>query len=279
MMVFSARRCIPSRIFLGLLAALLVCVCAPGGAFAAGRVSLHGKSLGNRVVQVTCLLRPRVIRKSRQITIYWAYNSPSNYKAIGSTSQRVRGLSVKGQLTAGTHYFLCQVTLKSGRKLLSNRVKASVGSPNPTPTPTPRPTPRPTATPVPDLRACPSSYANDVIQRVNQARTGNGLAALTYNSQLQSAAQGHTNYMAKNQILDHDVNGGFVNRIRNAGFTGSPIGENIAEGYTTPAAVMSGWLGSAGHYANIMKSTYHYIGVGCIIDRYDRYWWTQNFGG
>lgn len=85
--------------------------------------------------------------------------------------------------------------------------------------------------------------------------------------------------MAENQNLTHGTTDEMVQRIRNAGYTGSPVGENIAWGQRSPAEVMTSWLNSAGHRANILDSRYRNIGVGCVIDAGGAYWWTQNFGG
>ena len=269
------------------LAALCLCCAATPSALAEGRaVTLTVTSLGNSTVRAQCTLNPRTARKARQIMIGRAYGSATSYSVIASTKRRVLGIRTTSRLTApGEYRFLCRVTL-ARRYLWSNGVKLILRqpakpTPRPTAKPTPRPTPRPTATPTPELSACPSSYKNEVFQRVNQARAGLGKWALKYNSQLEAAAQGHTNNMAKAQNLDHGTLEQMMARIRAAGFMGSPVGENIAYGQTTPSQVMTSWLNSQGHYENIMgiKYNFNYIGIGCVKDRYGRYWWTQNFGG
>ncbi len=54
--------------------------------------------------------------------------------------------------------------------------------------------------------------------------------------------------------------------------------ENIAAGYSTPAAVMTGWMNSAGHKADILDCANQALGVG--IGHGGRYgtYWTQDFG-
>ena len=52
------------------------------------------------------------------------------------------------------------------------------------------------------------------------------------------------------------------------------IGENIASGSTTPQSVVSGWMGSSGHRANILNTTYREIGVGFSSGNY----WVQDVG-
>jgi uncharacterized protein YkwD len=46
-------------------------------------------------------------------------------------------------------------------------------------------------------------------------------------------------------------------------------------GYRTAADVVAGWMGSAGHRANILNCDSHAVGIG-----YDPrgYYWTQLFG-
>jgi uncharacterized protein YkwD len=42
----------------------------------------------------------------------------------------------------------------------------------------------------------------------------------------------------------------------------SSAGENIAKGQKTPAEVVTAWMNSAGHRANILNKTYTHLGVG-----------------
>ena len=54
------------------------------------------------------------------------------------------------------------------------------------------------------------------------------------------------------------------------------LAENIAMGYSSPEQVMSGWMSSPGHRANILNGSYTHIGVG-VCDGCGTHW-TQNFG-
>jgi uncharacterized protein YkwD len=54
-------------------------------------------------------------------------------------------------------------------------------------------------------------------------------------------------------------------------------GENIAMGYPTPEAVVSGWMESEGHRANILNCDSVAIGVGAA-DSESGIYWTQVFG-
>ena len=50
-------------------------------------------------------------------------------------------------------------------------------------------------------------------------------------------------------------------RMRAAGYSGGLMGENIAAGQPTPAAVMDAWMHSAGHRANILNRRFRAVGL------------------
>jgi uncharacterized protein YkwD len=51
-------------------------------------------------------------------------------------------------------------------------------------------------------------------------------------------------------------------RLNAAGVDFTAAGENIAYGYPSASAVLSAWLGSSGHRANIENGNYTHHGVG-----------------
>lgn len=56
-------------------------------------------------------------------------------------------------------------------------------------------------------------------------------------------------------------------------------GENIAAGYTSPTSVMTGWMNSAGHRANILNPRWTVMASGYALSTGGyRYWWSQDFG-
>ena len=56
--------------------------------------------------------------------------------------------------------------------------------------------------------------------------------------------------------------------------------ENIAGNrYTTPEAVVNGWINSEGHYKNLTNQYITSVGVGCYQDNQGNYWWTLIFTG
>ena len=66
-----------------------------------------------------------------------------------------------------------------------------------------------------------------------------------------------------------------------AGLTYRRAGENIAAGYASPQAVVTAWKESAGHYGNMIDSSFSHIGVGYLYDASAdyRYYWVQLFLG
>jgi hypothetical protein len=54
-------------------------------------------------------------------------------------------------------------------------------------------------------------------------------------------------------------------------------GENIAAGYATPEQVVSGWMASPGHRANILHASMTHMGLGMATGGSYRYYWCQTF--
>ncbi len=126
-----------------------------------------------------------------------------------------------------------------------------------------------------DVGGCPAGSEAEVLRLVNVERAKIGAAALHDNALLDVAADVRSTTMALSGNLTHT---GWVEAIRAAGFRGSSLGENIAYGYSSASAVVSGWMHSDGHRANILRSSYHESGVGCVKDARGRLWWTHDFG-
>ena len=124
-----------------------------------------------------------------------------------------------------------------------------------------------------------------ILRYTNQARSRHGLRPLVRQEVLQSAAQGHSNWMARHAFSHTGVRGTSPHqRIEELGFSGGATAENI---YKFPARrdrkklardLVDGWMKSPGHRANILNGQLRYIGVG--VARSGEYIYaTQNFGG
>jgi uncharacterized protein YkwD len=112
---------------------------------------------------------------------------------------------------------------------------------------------------------------------VNSERGKVGCSPLTLNAKLSKAAQDHSADMASHQNMSHTGSDGSDpgQRITTAGYTWSAYGENVAFGYSTPEAVMAGWMSSPGHKRNILDCDFKEIGVGLAQPGS---YWTQDFG-
>ncbi|MDX2272677.1 MAG: CAP domain-containing protein [Cyanobacteriota bacterium] len=157
----------------------------------------------------------------------------------------------------------------------------------PFPRPSRRPTPNPTSQPSPSPTSNPNNtFAQEVVNLTNQERQKAGLAPLTVQSSLTQAAQSHAQDMALKDYFSHTGKDGSspATRAQRAGYPSGYVGENIAAGYTTPQAVVQGWMNSSGHRANILNPNYKHIGVGYYYLANDTgsvnytHYWVQVFG-
>lgn len=156
-------------------------------------------------------------------------------------------------------------------------------SPSPTPSPTPTPTPKPSPKSTPPRSPAPAppggSTAAQVIALVNSERAKAGCGPLRDDAQLRTAAQGHSDDMARRDFFSHTNPDGADpgKRTTAAGYRWSTYGENIAKGQRTAAQVMDSWMKSQGHRENILNCSFKDIGVG-VHQGPGGPWWTQNFG-
>lgn len=109
-----------------------------------------------------------------------------------------------------------------------------------------------------------SMSISGLLQETNQERTGGGLANLSLNSQLNSAAQAKANDMAARDYWSHNTPEGNPPWVffTNAGYQYQTAGENLAYGFDGSTEAVTGWMNSPGHKANIMNNTYKEVGFG-----------------
>jgi uncharacterized protein YkwD len=144
----------------------------------------------------------------------------------------------------------------------------------------------PTAIPPTMGAGCPeinAAYTARVIELINAERTNAGLPALIQQGQLGSAAQLHSEDMACNNFFSHTGLDGSssADRAHRQGYSSGFVGENIAAGYSSPAEVVTGWMNSPGHKANILDAGYTEIGIGYAFGGNSDYgsYWTAVFAG
>jgi uncharacterized protein YkwD len=105
--------------------------------------------------------------------------------------------------------------------------------------------------------------------------------ALKASGQLSDAATNHARDMARKKYFDHRGSDGSQprDRVLRTGYKFKLTGENIALGPETAEEVVSGWLASPGHCANIMEPRFQNIGVGLATGRgRGQIYWVQTFG-
>ena len=124
--------------------------------------------------------------------------------------------------------------------------------------------------PVYKLRNGPARKA--VVCLLNKQRKSQGISKLDNDRKLQRAAQKHNDLMVDKKCFAHECPGesSLEQRLRSVdylrgGLTRWAYGENIAygeKGRSTPKSIVSAWMKSSGHRANILNPLFKEIGVG-----------------
>lgn len=127
------------------------------------------------------------------------------------------------------------------------------------------------------------THVNDVRSQARTCGSENHpvAAALSWHCTLEAVAYEHNRDMGDHNFFSHTGSDGLApaDRVKNAGYDWSAVGENIAVGQQTIDAVMAAWLDSPGHCANIMRTSYTEFGAASYtVDGSDfRIYWTQIF--
>lgn len=127
-----------------------------------------------------------------------------------------------------------------------------------------------------------NSYEQQVANLTNQQRAKYGLPPLKVSLKLSHMARVKAADMRDNNYFDHNspTYGSPFNMMKQFGISYSYAGENIAAGQRTPQDVVTAWMNSPGHRANILNSHYTTIGLGYVSGggSYGTYW-VQEFTG
>ncbi|MGA5302956.1 CAP domain-containing protein [Nucisporomicrobium flavum] len=173
--------------------------------------------------------------------------------------------------------------------------------PNPAPTPPAGPSTPPKAKPQPKRTVKPTTrpatkkptprrtvvaagltgQENEVIRLVNVERDRAGCGGVRLNSKLRTAIRLHVKELGThgNLYISHVSDDGrdFVQRAKEQGYD-APGGENVARGQRDAADVMTSWMNSEGHRANILNCDFKAIGVGAVKGVDGTTVWGQLFG-
>jgi uncharacterized protein YkwD len=125
-------------------------------------------------------------------------------------------------------------------------------------------------------------YELQTVALINQERASRGLSPLAIAPELTQSARLESRFLADNDYWGHTWPDGTTpwDRMEWACYDYRTAAENIAAGYSTPAAVVSAWMNSDGHRAAILNPEFTEIGLGYAYNAsstYTRYW-TANFG-
>lgn len=120
---------------------------------------------------------------------------------------------------------------------------------------------RPEPTPSPESGSN-QAFIDEVVRLVNEERTARGLSALQTTESVMAAAQIRAEELP--QLMEHTRPDGrsFFTVLDEVGVRYQTAGENIAGGQTTPEQVVTAWMNSDGHRANILNGSFTAIGVG-----------------
>lgn len=133
----------------------------------------------------------------------------------------------------------------------------------------------------PKVGAGLAAQETEVIRLVNVERDRAGCGSVKLNTKLRTAIRLHVQELGTHGdlYLSHVSDDGrdFVARAEEQGYR-DPGGENVARGQRDAAAVMTGWMNSAGHRANILNCDFKALGVGAVKGTDGTIVWGQLFG-
>lgn len=142
------------------------------------------------------------------------------------------------------------------------------------PAPEPQPTPEPQ-----QPQVNPADYKAQVVAIINQERANAGLGSVSQNASLDAVAQIRAQEIAQSFSHTRPDGTNCFTILDQYGIPNSAAGENIAAGYGTPEEVMTGWMNSDGHRANILNGSFGQVGIGYYTDPNGVYgtYWVQMF--
>jgi uncharacterized protein YkwD len=243
---------------------------------------------------------PTVLATAAIVTaVAWAGATPEDHPAANETRYAAAAGTTGTGSKAGTDAGTTRTPADASREHRTLPAPPAAGRfhPRPSPSRSASPTMSPTGPGAPTASApMPSAPAPapvttapgqggvtaQVVTLTNAERAKAGCGPLAVDATLTQVAQAHSQDMATNNYFDHNSQDGRspFDRITAAGYRFSTAAENIAAGQKTPQDVMTSWMNSPGHRANILNCALHEIGVGYATASSSTYgsYWTQDFG-
>jgi uncharacterized protein YkwD len=111
-----------------------------------------------------------------------------------------------------------------------------------------------------------ANMTTNLVNAVNRERRAAGLSAVTQDTTLAGAARAHGCDMVVRNFFSHTGSDGSnaQTRIARAGYRACFTAENLALGQTGVAQVMTDWMNSPGHRANILHQQARHIGISVV---------------
>lgn len=131
----------------------------------------------------------------------------------------------------------------------------------------------PTAPPAVSSIACPMSLnptETEICLATNRERLARGLQLVYWDEALARVAATYAKDMNDRDYFSHESPEGktMKNRIEDASIDYGYAGENIALGYSNGYDVVTNWMNSEGHRANILKPEYSRIGSAQVGEHF-----------
>ena len=129
--------------------------------------------------------------------------------------------------------------------------------------------------------------ASEVVNLINEYRTANGLAKLSVNDTLSTAAMHRAAESAYADWNMTAMEGGAKRHIR-PNFTkastiaseygiGGNFGENFGRWQASPSEIIAQWKSSSSHNALLLSGSYTKVGIGVAQDSSHGYYWVALF--
>lgn len=118
-----------------------------------------------------------------------------------------------------------------------------------------------------------------MLELLNQARKGAGLAALQPDEEMRGIARAHSEDMAEHHFFGHvsPTTGTTDERYRRSGVVVAAFGENVAEADSAETA-FDGLMESPGHRANMLGAQFTHVGIAAVSTDAQQLAFTLIFG-
>jgi uncharacterized protein YkwD len=190
-------------------------------------------------------------------------------EALGEPSVLTRGAIVSGRISRTIACLAVAAAAAPAIAACNPLVQPGPVRGGSTPVSQPAPKPSPT-TPAPTTDA--AAYESRILVLVNAERARLGEHALTLVSCAQNFAGSWAQTMASTGNFWHQSLSPIMSACSARG-----AGENIAYGNVSADQMMTMWMNSPGHKANILNASYTGIGIGAVKTASGRWYGVQDF--